>query len=195
MPPERLPLLRARPRRRPRPRGGRLRRDPRHRAEGARPTCSSSPSGMSTRSARSASSRRTRRSACSSSSPRRPPGGARGLSGDRQRRPGRWADGLPPSLAYAREALACRIRMTLIKEIEGELTAARKRARRRAPRRARAGPERAESGGEGAPARALRRRVAAGAAARAEEARRGDGGVRRRPAARSRPTARSSSSR
>src|SRR5262245_55385839 len=54
------------------------------------------------------------------------------------------------------------------------------RPRRRAPRRARARPERAQVRREGAPAIALGRGVPPGAPARAQEARRGDGGVRRR---------------
>ena len=95
------------------------------------------PSVTSTRSATSASSRPTRRSACSSSSPRRRARRARGLPRARERRRRRRADRLPPPLAHPRGA-SRRDSMTLIADIEGELTAARKCRDDERARRARA---------------------------------------------------------
>src|SRR5205085_12135636 len=48
-------------------------------------------------------------------------GRARGLPCDRQRRAGRWADRLPPALAYPRRSTHGGTAMTLIAEIEEEV--------------------------------------------------------------------------
>ena len=166
--------------RRPRPRGGRVRRDPGHRSQGGRPPARAPASGMSTRSATSATlpGRRSERG-CSRSSPRRRPGRPRDYRVVVNVGPG-GGQTFPPPLARARRRLQPRrLRdradgMSLIVTHRGRAEGGATRPRRRAPRRAQPDPLQPPLGREGAAAAAFRRRGAAGAAARAQEAGRGD---------------------